>query len=397
MKKYFELLQRIISIFRKTTREMLREKWMLGLTLAFAPFFVFLYWLWFQGGSTTYKVIVINRDQGVQSSDGSRFNAGEQVIESINGVTYSDGSPLLKVIPANERAEAESILKDREATAFVLIPKDFSRTIQALQNGDRSVTTQITFGGDLSNTYYMVGANLALAAAEDYIQQATGQKPLVNYVEEALGASAARTEFETYVPGTLIFAVILLIFLASMTVAREIETGTLRRLQLTPLTSFDLLAGITAALLLIGALAILLAFVVAVLCGFHSQGPLWVAILVGVVTSLSVIGIGMVVASFARTVSQAFIVANFPMALMMFFSGSIFPLPRVTLFTIASRPIGLYDFLPPTHAVVALNKVLTLGAGLNEVAYELAALTVLSILYFGIGVWLFQRYHLRSG
>ncbi len=397
MKKYFEFIPRMVSVFRKTAREMLREKWMLGLTLAFAPFFVFLYWLWFQGGSTVYKVIVINRDQGVQLSDGSTFNAGDQVIESINAVSYSDGSPLLKVIPATDRGEAETILKDREATAFLLIPEGFSQAIQALQNGDRSVATQITFGGDLSNTYYMVGANLALSAAESYIQQATGQKPLVNYVEEPLGASAARTEFETYVPGTLIFAVILLIFLASMTVAREIESGTLRRLQLTPLTSFELLGGVTAALALIGALAILLAFLVAVLCGFHSQGPLWVAILVGVVTSLSVIGIGMVVASFARTVSQAFIVANFPMALMMFFSGSIFPLPRVTLFTLAGRQIGLYDFLPPTHAVVALNKILTLGAGLNEVVYELAALTILSILYFSIGVWLFQRYHLRSG
>ncbi len=397
MKTYFELVCRLVSVFRKTAREMLREKWMLGLTLAFAPFFVFLYWLWFQGGSTTYKVIVINQDQGVQMSDGSTFNAGERVIASIDAVAYSDGSPLLKAVPVTSRGEAETILKDREATAFLLIPEDFSRSIQALQNGDRSVTTQITFGGDLSNTYYMIGANLALAAAEGYVQQATGQKPLVNYVEESLGISAARTEFETYVPGTLIFAVILLIFLASMTVAREIESGTLRRLQLTPLTSFELLGGVTAALLVIGALAILLAFLVAVLCGFHSQGPLWVAILIGVVTSLSVIGIGMVVASFARTVSQAFIVANFPMALMMFFSGSIFPLPRVTLFTIAGRSIGLYDFLPPTHAVVALNKVLTLGAGLDEITYELAALIILSILYFGIGVWLFQRYHLRSG
>ena len=92
--------------------------------------------------------------------------------------------------------------------------------------------------------------------------KATGQKPLVNYVEKPLGASATRTEFETYIPGTLIFSVILLIFLAAMTVAREIETGALRRLQLTPMISFDLLAGITAALLLVGATASGLSFLV---------------------------------------------------------------------------------------------------------------------------------------
>lgn len=387
---------RIFIVLRKTLREMSRDGWMLGLTLAFSPLFVLLYWLWFQGGSTSYNVIVINQDQGIQFSDGSLFNAGQEIIDSINAVSYSDGSPLLQVLPISDRREAERILKDRGATAFLLIPENFSQTLQALQNGDRSVTTQITFGGDLSNTYYMIGANLALSTADSYVQQATGQKPLINYVEEPLGVSAARTEFETYVPGTLIFAVIMLIFLASMTVAREIETGSLRRLQLTPVNSVELLVGITIALLLIGALSIAFSFAVAVMLGFRSLGPIWVAILVGSIASLSVIGTGMVVASFTRTVSQAFVVANFPMALMMFFSGVIFPMPKMTLFTLAGRDIGLYDILPPTHAVVALNKVLTLGAGLAEVTYELGALTLLSILYFAIGVILFKRFHLRS-
>jgi hypothetical protein len=68
----------------------------------------------------------------------------------------------------------------------------------------------------------------------------------------------------------------------------------------------------------------------------------------------------------------------------------------MTLFTIAGRAIGPYDILPPTHAVVALNKILTLGASLGDVAYELTALVVLSVLYFVAGAWLFQRMHLRS-
>ena len=67
------------SIFRKTMREISRDRWMLGLTLAFAPFFVFLYWLWFQGGSTVYPIAVINLDKGVQLGDGSTYNAGDEV------------------------------------------------------------------------------------------------------------------------------------------------------------------------------------------------------------------------------------------------------------------------------------------------------------------------------
>jgi ABC-2 type transport system permease protein len=119
-----------------------------------------------------------------------------------------------------------------------------------------------------------------------------------------------------------------------------------------------------------------------------------VAILVGAVTTFSIIGTGLVVACFSRTVTQAFLLANFPLALFMFFSSAVFPVPKVPLFTLGGRAIGLYDILPPTHAVVALNKVLTLGAGLGDVAYELAALLILSAAYFSLGVWLFQRTHL---
>jgi ABC-2 type transport system permease protein len=156
------------------------------------------------------------------------------------------------------------------------------------------------------------------------------------------------------------------------------------------------LGGITAALVLVGTAAFALAFIVALMVGFRSQGPLWLAILVGAVTCLSVIGLGMIVASFTRTVSQAFIVANFPMALMMFFSSVIYPMPKVILFGIGGQAIGLYDILPTTHAVAALNKILTLGAGFSQVTFELSALTILSALYFFSGVWLFKRIHLQA-
>jgi len=45
--------------------------------------------------------------------------------------------------------------------------------------------------------------------------------------------------------------------------------------------------------------------------------------------------------------------------------------------------------------VVALNKILTLGAGFKDVAYELAALFTLPIIFFAVGVGLFQKMHLK--
>jgi ABC-2 type transport system permease protein len=357
--------------------------------------FVLAYWLFFPAeGSTAYRVLVINEDVGVQM-DGATYRAGEEVTNAIAEVTYAGGNPLLTVQEVDSLEEAEALLRDRRGVAYFYFPEDFSRQLAARRAGDTSATAELVFGGDLTNPYYPIAAILATSAVDSYTQEATGLTPPLQYVERPLGGSGSRTEFETYVPGMFIFAVIMLVFAASMTVAREVENGTLRRLQITRMTAFDLLGGTSLTLIIVGVAAELLALVTAMALGFRSYGPLWVALLVGAATSVSVIGVGMIVAAFSKSVSQAFVIANFPLGVFMFLSGAIFPIPSVTLFEIAGQPIALCDFLPPRHAVVALNKIMTLGAGLNEVAYELVALVVLSVLYFAAGTWIFQRRHLR--
>jgi ABC-2 type transport system permease protein len=364
------------------------------LTLIFPALFVYLYWLFFpSSGSTSYTVLVINQDEGIEI-EGQVTNAGQEAIEAIKGVSYADGSPLLTVKQADSEDEVEPMLRDRQAVVFILIPADFSRQLAAARSGDEAASVDLIFGGDLTNPYYAVAAMLATAAVDQYTQEASGQGSLLQYIEEPLGGSGTRTEFEIYVPGMFVFAIIMLVFLASMTVAQEIESGTLLRLKITRMTSIELLGGITLALVIVGVAAELLALGTALALGFRSYGPVWAAILVGTWTSLSIIGVGMIVASLSKTVAQAFIIANFPMGLFMFFSGAIYPVPPVSLFEIAGRSINLYDLLPPHHAVVALNKILTLGVGIEEILYELICLAVLSIIYFAAGAWLFQKRHL---
>ena len=385
---------RLWSVFRKSAREQWRDPLTLSLVLIFAPLVVLLYRLFFPTGSTTYTVLVLNQDAGVQQAAGQLWNAGDELIEELKQVTYADGSPMLVVERVADRAAGEARIKNRGAQLLLIIGSEFS---QALQAGAVSDTTTVTYVGDLTQPYYAVAAVMVNSVFESYVKTALEQPMPIRVTEEPLGASDARTEFENYVPGLLIFAVILLVFSAPMAVAREVEAGTLRRLQITRMRSFDFLGGVTLTQMIVGVAALLLALLVAILLGFRSQGPLWAAIVIGAIASLSVIGVGLIVACFSRTVTQAFLLANFPLAFFMFFSGAMFPVPRVTVFSIGDQSVALFDILPTSHAVIALQKIFVLGAGLNDVAYELIALTVLSGLYLAIGVWLFKRTQLRAG
>jgi ABC-2 type transport system permease protein len=352
--------------------------------------------LWTGGNVTTsYAVLVVNQDVGATQEDGTHLNAGQDVIREMEKLTFQDGSPVLRVKPIGDRAEAEAKLKERKAAAMVVLPSDFSQVIAEFRGGGSTLSTQVELVGDLTNPYYTVAAVMAFTAIDSYTVAATGEYRPIGMVETALGDSAARTEFELYTPGLFVLAVIMMLFQASMMVAREIEGGKLQRLRLSRLTAFELLAGISTWLVLVAILEVLITFWVAIALGFRSQGALWVAILVGVITSFSVIGVGMIVASFSKTVSQAFVIANFPFGFFMFLSGAAFPVPMGSLFTLGGIDFYLVDLLPPRHAVMALNKIFTLGAGLGDVVYELTALVVLSGLYFGLGVWLFRKMHLN--
>lgn len=376
---------KLLVIFIKTLREQTRDLWALSLSLVLAPFLVFIYYLFTAGASTTYTILVIDQDGGP---------AAQEVIRGLGQVRYSDGSPILKVISLAGRAEAESRLRNRSAAALLILPPHFS---EAVSGQPVNPPPEVIFSGDLTNPYYAVAAVMASSALEEYLQTAAGIQPPVQILEQPLGNSAARSEFEIYVPGLMIFAILLLIFVAAMTVSREVEAGTLRRLQITRMSSFDFLGGVSLAVVLFGLAAVALTFLTALALGFRSSGPLWLAVLVACITSLSVVAVGLLIACFSHTVSQAFLIANFPFGIFMFFSGAAFPLPRVALFTLRGQSVALYDLFPATHAVNAFNKIFTLGAGLSDIGYELSGLVVLTAVYFAAGVWLFQRKHLRPG
>ena len=187
--------------------------------------------------------------------------------------------------------------------------------------------------------------------------------------------------FEEFVPSLLIFAVIMLIFSTAMAIAREAEAGTLERLRLTPMGPGHYLLATSLVQGLLGLSSLLLTFLVALALGFQSQGALPLAILVVAGAALSTIGLGVFVASLARSVSQAFLIASLLMFLLLLFSGAIFPLPDLTSL----------NLLPTVPAVRALSAVLLDGASFQEIRADLLLLLILSSLFFASGWWQWSR------
>jgi ABC-type multidrug transport system permease subunit len=117
---------------------------------------------------------------------------------------------------------------------------------------------------------------------------------------------------------------------------------------------------------------------------------------VGLVISLSAVGLGLLVACLVENDSQAANLGSTIAMIQVFLSGSFYQLPPLTIFTLAGHQIDLFDVFPVTHGFLALQQVLSYGAGPSEVGFRLGAALLLSILYLGAGVLLFQRLQMRQ-
>jgi ABC-2 type transport system permease protein len=379
-------------IFIKTLREQLRSGWDLAISIALAPMFVLLYWIFIGTASTaTYPVLALNLDQ----AGCSQAACVQQAIQRLENITYGTNTPVLRVQMVADQASGEALLRNRQAVAMVTFPAGYAAGLeQARQSGGKMpVAVQLT--GDLSHPYYPLVGVIISTSLGQYADEVTGRvNPLV-ITEKALGNSAERSEFDLYIPGLLIASIVMILFSVSITIAREVEAGTARRLVLTAMGSFDYLGGISLVYLLISLVSVLLTFCLAVGLGFHYYGSIALAVIICLLTAMGSIAAGILTACFSKTMSRAAVIANIPLLLLLFLSGAIFPLPYPTLFSLWGHHFTFADILPTTHAVNALNKVLGLGAGIGEVGVELGMLVLLTALYFFAGVRLFRQLQMK--
>jgi ABC-2 type transport system permease protein len=354
-----------------------RDYWALLLTILSGPFFIFVYYVLTGGGSTTYTVNYFYEDTTVVSDLKTRF------VSELSSVQYSNGKSALRLIETKDTATVKTLIKNRKVDLLVIIPNGFA---DSLKNGH---APDFFIFGEASNPKYSIGLIFTITGIESMVKSFSGNRPLYTFQEKLMGNSQSRSEFDIYVPGIFIFSIIMLILSASLAIIRDVEDRTMIRLKLTKMTVFDYLLGNTIVQWVIGVFTFGLTYWLAVMMGFNSQGPALLVLLVCSLTILSIIAVCLILVAFCKNATAVMIVGNFPLFILMFFTGSMIPIPRNEI--IAGYAIN--DILPPTHAVIALNKIFTFGAGLKDISHEILMLTILTIVYFTIGVYLFRKKH----
>ena len=375
------------ALLRKSLVESVRDWKILILALTFAPFFVLLMYFYFEAGTTVYRIAVVNRDAGPR---------GAALVAALALQRSADGSPVLELREERDLASARSRLESRAADLVVEIPPGFSAALDTTRTGSAASLVTVRSYGDPSNPKYVVAAAFADYLAYEYAAAVTGQRSPIALDPQTIGQVRRLDDFSLYVPALLGLAVMMLLFTAAAPLIREKDKGTLVRLRMSPMTTFEWLSAVSVTQVIVGVVTVALTYLAALACGYRSAGSLAALLVVAVFACLSLVGISVLVAAYLRTIFDLVTIGCFPFFVLMFFSGGMFPLPDVNLLAIGGATVHVNDVLPTTHAIHAFGKVLNLGKGLGGVAFELFAIAVLTAIYFGLGTWLFTRRHMRA-
>lgn len=390
-------MSKILAVTAKTLRETWRQPKnlaiILGLPLAFMLIFGFAFG---SDDPSTYDLAVSNADDG---------EIAAAYVSGLRNLTYGDDTPIFQVTDRSEE-EAREALARGDHDVVLVIPANFSANAVPRFEGDDGAApfpplTQpqappaaegavATLIGDPSRQPFQASSQILAGYSARFAESVSGARPAVSTYTEAVTA-AELTDFDYIAPGLMVFAILNLMPLVAATLARESETKTLERIRMSPTGAITLLLGVSFAQLLLACVSLALMFATADLMGFHNQGSYVDAYVFALGAAVAVIGMGLVIASFARTQQEA---ANFGVLVSVpasFLSGSFFPIPPFVV-----NGFSVYDVLPTTHAVVALRQMLTLGRPLAEVTDELAALAGLAAVFFVVGVVLYARMRLRA-
>ncbi|MBN1659719.1 MAG: ABC transporter permease [Anaerolineae bacterium] len=359
-----------LVVAHKTLVEIAREPQMFGLVVLLPLLFLVITATTYTGSLlVTYQVAVT----GAAPDD--------PLLQKVAALHYSDGRPVFALVLMDDRAAADSALKEQEVTALLVFAPDGGG---------------VTLVGDaLYGRFYRASTILSNLIVR-HAAEAAGRVEPVRIVEEPLVAAGPETEFDLYAPGMMIFAWLMIIPQTAMLVAREVRWHTLRRLRLTRLSAWHFLGGISVSQMVVAVVQVAAVFAAALALGFHNRGSLPLAVAIGLAISFSAVGLGLITAAFSENDSQAANIGSTFAMLQVFLSGAFYQMPALTLFQVAGHRIGLFDVFPATHGFMALQQVLCYGCGLEQVGFRLAAAAVLSALYFVAGVAVFGRVKMRD-
>lgn len=364
-----ESLRRIFALIKKEFITIWQDPKSRGIILALPLLQLFVFANAITMEVKNIDVALIDRDNSVESRELlSRF----------------ENSPRFrKFFYVKDEAELKSKIDNQEVQIGLYINNDFSSAVKA----QKPTEVLIIVDGRQTNSASIAGgyASQIITGYNSEISRTAGggiNPEVRNWFNPNL-------EYRWYLLTIIVsmLSMVITLLLTALSVAREREMGTFDQLIVSPLNSFEILAGKTIPPLIIAiTLTMMMVFLIVTIFKVPFSGSILLFVSAIFVSLLSIVGVGLFISSICKTQQQAILgVITFQMPAVLL-SGFISPVEDMPL------AVQYLTYLNPVRFFMALTKGIFLkGLSAQDVIINLIPLVIIAALTLSLASWTFKR------
>jgi ABC-type multidrug transport system permease subunit len=365
------MLRRILAIAKKEVRQLKRDTRMLYVLFVFPFVLLILFGYAINFDVHHVKMVVYDLDKSENTRD------------FINRLTSSNYFDLVGYI--NSESKIREVLDEGDAQAVLVFPENFSRNIYS----GKEAKIQILVAGIDANTASII-SNYMSAATATYTYKIT-QEALALRGREAYSPISLEPRFwfnpdlnsTLYlIPGLISMILIMTAVISiAMSIVREKEKGTMEQINVSPLSSLELLIGKTFPYSIIAlAIASIILFAGYILFGITIKGSVILLFISTFIFLFACLNLGILISSISESQQVAFQISALVSLLPSFLlSGFVFPIesmpPVIQILT---------NITPVKFFIIILRDILLKGVGIEAFWQQLIYLVIFSAFFLSL-------------
>lgn len=444
----------VFGVARRLIIQLRRNPFSVAILIGLPALMIFMFNISFStindAGNTTYDLIVINNDKGLDSTVAESFKElakqieipfnnetieagfGLNLLQIMNTTRYPPGENTVRIFNINEVSDIESALlmiQNRQSDILLVIPEDFSNTtLSALNNAFKiqqglylheisatlpnfpveliieypiTSNSSIQLTGDINYLNYQISEQIINIFLQNY---ATSLSSVTSPADITIGIEDISLRnysiFDTITPGIIVFALLAQGGFMSAYLSDELVTPnkTIERIRLSLLKPSEYLAGVTLVQLIITPIQLIVLFGMAYLLGFQASGSLVAAFIVYWLGSIFSLAFTFFIGGIFTNPSAASATTGFVATPIAFASGAFIELgPIILIQNIFPTPSGelrdflLWDLLPTTHLVNAARSILLFDFTLQDVIAEVFYIAGVSLVLYILAIVFYHQ------
>ena len=362
------MFRTILAIIKKEFYQIRRDKNMIR--LIFLMPLVQLFVLGYVVG-TDVKLIytaVYDHDRSSLSREYVRsFSPGDYFITDASDI------PLL---------EADKGFKKDRYNAVLVIPKDFSKSLQ------KGKTVQVGFMVDGTNAYSAaITIGYANLITGQFNQRITGLSQPISLEQKMLYNPQGESVYFMVPAIVALLLTMVTAMLTSMAIVREREIGTLEQLMVTPITTPALILGKTIPFAIIGFVEFSVALLVGIVWFKIPFVGSWVLLYaLAFIYLFTTLGTGMFISTITHTQQQAMFFTWFFTIFAILTSGFFTPIANMP------QSVQYITYLNPLRYFMKIVRgIIMKGASLDVLYPEAIAMVIFGVVIFGLSWMRFSK------